>query len=298
MNYKNAGFMILFLSTGFIASSQISTYLKPGETVTKVFDSKSDTTVKPDADRDDIPFIDYRPAIIWTSSKDTIHEYGYIRKNFTDQLLSIWNPPRRLYPASRIYAVSLDGNYYRTLKVSKQNYVFAQRMVKGNMSLYMYRKIPQTSGWIEFVSADANNPGYTNYMIVEENGRRGSWNQYGYYISIVKDTSALIPVQQSTMNSFALDYLSDTPLAQKEAFKFGKKNYNKTRKILLASLMTVGMAGTFFGHNDGRWLFMVGFPLAAIVGIANRPNTLHWDDLVRIVDLHNRELTDKESHLQ
>ncbi|NVO18167.1 MAG: hypothetical protein HXX13_00610 [Bacteroidetes bacterium] len=268
---------------------QVLTNLKPGSSVPSVKDSTISVT-RPDSDRDDLPFLDYKPVLIWTSPTDTVSDYGYIKRNFTDQMLSVWNHPRRLYPASRIYALSLDGNYYRSCNVSPRNYVFLQRMVKGNMNLYMYRKIPQTNGWVEFISSDGINPGYRNFMIVEEKGRRGSWNQFGYYITTEADSSSFIMVQQGSIKSFAKDYLSETPSSKAMALKFGKKNYNQLSKILVATLMTAGMTGAILGKDKYRWIFMMGFPLGLGVAILNRPHSLHWEDMVKIVEMHNREL--------
>jgi hypothetical protein len=296
MHYLTICATIILVLAGNLAESQISTNLKPDKGK-KAGNDTITAPVKPDTDRDDIPFIDYHPAIIWTSEKDTIHNYCYIRKNFTDQLLSVWNPSKRYYPASRIYAISVDGNYYRTVKVSPQNYVFAQQLVKGEINLYIYRKIPQVNGWVEVVSADPNNPGYTNYMVVEEKGMRGSRNLFGYYVSMSKDTSLLIQVQQKKLAEFAKNYLSETPIAFKEAMKYSQKNKNKTTAALVAGMMTFALFESAITGNDFTWIFLVGFPVMAVDALIRRSHTLHWDDMARIVNMHNQELSGKKDSL-
>jgi len=263
MKFSRHFFILLMLTYGLVAVSQNNSVPGAGKLSPVSHDSSSVKTARPDTDRDDIPFIDYHPTIVWTSPNDSLHAIGYMRKNFTDQFISVWNPPGRFYRASRIYAAALNGNYYRAVNVSPRNWVFAQQMVCGNLNLYIYPRIPQTNGWVEFVSADPDHPGYSNNMIVEVEGRRGIWKNYGYYISLQSDSSRLVSVSQRSMNSFATTYLSDTPLAQKEALKYGQKNLNKTRKIFLASLMTAGLAGTIFMATESRWIFMAGFPLGA-----------------------------------
>jgi hypothetical protein len=288
---------LLMMLIHTVAYSQVFTSIKPGSVASSVPDSSNLKILKPDADRDDLLFIDYHPAIIWTTETDTVRNFAYIRRNFTDQLLSVWNPPGRYYPASKIYALSLDGNYYRTVKTSDRNYAFTQQMVKGPMSFYMYRIIPQTNGWIEYSSEDANNAGYTNYMIVEEKGRRGSWQQFEYFLSMAPDSNRLIKVNQGNLSAFAEKNLNDSPKARKEALKYGNQHNSKETKILLAAIMTTGMAGAIFVKNDYRWLFMMGFPLGIVVGLVNRPYTLHWDDMVRIVEMYNYDVQSKKDLL-
>jgi len=139
-------------------NAQIDTPLKPGQIVIPG-DTSEKSISKPDVDRDDIPFIDFKPGIIWLTQYDTVHNHCYIRKNFTDQLLEVWSPPGRFYPASRIYGAEIGGTYYRAVKVSSTDYVFAQKVVGGPMDFYLYRKIPQFEVLVEMKSADINNPG-------------------------------------------------------------------------------------------------------------------------------------------
>ena len=258
--------------------------------------SKEDSTVQkesgkaqvnhPDKDRNDIPFIDYKKAVIWTSRTDTVSDYVYIRKNFTDQMLSVWSHPKRLYPASRVYGVDMEGKRYRAVKVSSQNYVFAEQVVEGRMNLYMYRRIPQMNGWVEFQGYDSIHSGYRNNMIIEQEGMRSKQNYFGYFISIGDDT--LRPVTTNKMRAFADTYLMDTPRAYAKALKYVQNNNNKAAKVAIASLMSVGIIGLTTSHGGGL-IFLLGFPAAALVSYLNRPRYLHWQDMVEIVKMHNEE---------
>ena len=244
---------------------------------------------KPDADRNDIPFIDYKQAVIWNSPTDSICDFAYIRKNFTDQMVSVWNYPKRLYPASRIYAIDLDGKHYRAMKVSEANYVFAEQIVSGEMDLYIYREIPQVNGWIEYVGHDTTGNVYHNNMIIENEKGRSKLDYFGYYISL--NSNSLHPVSQKTIKKFSDNYLVDTPAAKAIALKFTGKSLNKSRKIAVIGLMTIGILGlaSTGGSNGASLIFLAGFPAAALVAFLNRPDTLHWQDMVEIVNTYNQE---------
>ena len=157
--------VLIYVLLPFGASCQIFVgFSKEDSTAQK--ESDKALTKHPDKDRNDIPFIDYKKAVIWTTKSDSVSDYVYIRKNFTDQMLSVWSHPKRLYPASRVYGVDMDGKHYRAVKVSSQNYVFAEQVVAGKMNLYMYRRIPQMNGWVEFQGYDSIHSGYRNNMII------------------------------------------------------------------------------------------------------------------------------------
>ena len=289
-NLKISNKTCLLILFGLIQLQTLHAQENQVTTTKKEPDSVTISAVKPDADRDDIPFIDYQPGVITGSNGDTVQDNLYLRKNFTDQLVSVWSHPRRYYPASRVFSVSVGENYYRTAKVSQDNYVFVQQMVKGKMNLYIYRKIPQTNGWVELVSADPQNPGYRNNMIVEVRGNRGKRQTFGFYISLENDTNRLISIKDTEMEAFATNYLSGTPLAYAEAMKFSNQKVNKTRKQMLFGLMAVSMLGTMFISSDTRWVFLTGFPLAIGVAAINHPNFLGWEDMVRIVKTYNAEV--------
>ena len=284
--------LILLIMIPFISESQIYIGFQSPDSTNIVIDSlnnpASKTSEKPYYDQNDIPFIDYKPAVIWNSPTDSVCDYAYIRRNFTDQLVSVWSHPKRIYPASRIYAIDLDGKHYRAVKVSEQNYVFAEKMVEGEMDLYLYRKIPQLNGWIEFTGHDTEGRPYRNNMIIENSVTKGKQESFGYFFSLGSDT--LKPVSASTLQKFSDAYLNDTPGAKALAAKFTGKNKNKSRKIVIIGLMAVGFIGlATTGESAASLIFLAGFPAAGLVAYLNRPQTLHWDDMVEIVRTYNKE---------
>jgi hypothetical protein len=182
----------------------------------------------------------------------------------------------------------MGGKQYRAVKTSNQNYVFAEHLIAGKMDLYIYRQIPQVNGWVEFVGHDTLNRGYHNNMIIERHEIRGKQNYFGYFISTGDDS--LRAVSASKMKIFADTYLKDTPKAKALAMTFASTSYTKTNKITVIGLMTVGFLGlAMTGGGAASWIFLAGFPAAGIVAYLNRPHTLHWEDMVEIVNTYNRE---------
>jgi hypothetical protein len=285
-------FLIYFFIINGFTFTHAQVITRRGETE-KVSNDSVRHAPKPDADRDDIPFLEYKPATIWMKTDETVNDYAYIRKNFTDQLISVWNHPRRYYPASMTYAISVDGNYYRSGKVSKDNYVFAQQMVKGNLNLYLYRIIPQTNGWVEMVSSDKNHPGYRNNMIIEVKGMRGSWKRFGYFVTQGADTLKLTKVDVGKMKEFAATYLEDTPQSKAIALKYTKNSQTKVARIAVFGIMAAAITGTIMADDNNKYFFLATIPLAAVVAIVFKSKNLHWEDMVNIAETHNRELKEK-----
>jgi hypothetical protein len=242
----------------------------------------------PDPDKSDYPFIDYKPAVIWNTPEDTVCDYAYIQRNFTDQMISVWNHPKRHYPASRVYALSMEGKYYRSAKVSERNYVFAEKAESGPMNLYLYRKIPQMNGWVEFYEQDTLHQGYTNFMIVDAEASRGKREYFGYFYDT--GDGILKPVSARTLRKFADSLLTATPKAYALAMKYAENNVNKSRKIAVIGLMGMGFIGlALTGKSTASWIFLAGFPAGALVAFLNRPHTLHWQDMVQIIETYNKE---------
>jgi hypothetical protein len=283
------------LTFPFLSECQIYIgFSEPDSTIVKDSSNVASgkTIAKPDADQGDNPFIDYKPAVIWNTPTDSIHDYCYIRRNFTDQMVSVWNHPNRLYPASHIYALEMDGKYYRTARTSPENYVFAERVVSGQMNLYLYRKIPQYEGWVEFVVHDSLQSGYRNNMIIENENSKGKRENFGYFIS--KSDNVLVAVSASKMKMFADTFLVNTPQAYAKAMKFANQKMTKSKKIAVISLMSLGIIGlAATGGTAASYIFLAGFPAAAFVAFANKPHTLHWQDMVEIVDTYNLEMSEK-----
>jgi len=290
----NRKLFVLILLSAFPFLSECQIYIgfnKPDSTTVSkdsIIVSEVNTSVKPDAGQSDVPFIDYKPAVIWNSPTDSYKDYAYIRRNFTDQLVSVWNYPKRLYPASHIYAIDMDGKHYRAVKVSEQNYVFAEKMIEGEMDLYLFRKIPQVNGWIEVVGQDSAGKVYHNNMIVENKTTSGKQEYFGYFFSKGSDT--LKPVSNATIKLFAETYLTNTPKAYSIANKFSSNSFNKSTKAAVIGLMSVGIIGlALTGGGGATWIFLAGFPAAALVAFLNRPQTLHWEDMMEIVSMYNEE---------
>ncbi len=289
---KSWNCLLLLFLTPIFSQSQIFIGFPSSDSIEVSKESKGATlnaNAQPDTDRNDIPFIDYKQAVIWNTPTDSVCDYAYIRKNFTDQMVSVWNNPKHLYPASRVYSVVIDDKFYRAVRVSEANYVFAEKIVSGEMDLYIYRKIPQFNGWIEYVGQDANGNVYHNNMIIENENGRSKKDYFSYFISLNSDT--LHPVSATTLNTFSDTYLIDTPEAKALATRFTGKNWNKSRKIAVVGLMTVGILGLAAtgGSGGASLIFMLGFPAAALVAYLNRPQTLTWQDMVEIVQTYNRE---------
>jgi hypothetical protein len=286
-------FFLLFAFPVISVSQIYVGFSTPDSTSIRV-DSLNSTVINatflPDGERNDDPFIDYKPAVIWNTPKDSLSDYACIRRNYTDQLVSVWKYPQRIYPASRIYAVDIDMKHFRAAKVAEQNYVFAEKVVDGNMVLYLYRKIPQLDGVIELTGNDTTGKLYRNNMIIENQVSKGKNESFGYFFSIGSDS--LKPVSASTLKKFSDTYLNDTPHTKALADKFVVKKMDKSKKIVVAGLMVVGIVGlAATGGGAASWIFLAGFPAAAIVALSNRPHTLHWEDMIEIVKSYNKEIS-------
>ena len=287
--YRSIYLLLLIVLLPILSVSQILIGFNSPDSSAAKSDTPKSTSV-PDATQTDIPFIDYKLAVIWNTPTDSVCDYAYIRRNFTDQLISIWSNPRRLYPASRIYAVDMDGKHYRAVRVSAQNYVFAEKIVDGEMDLYLYQIIPQLNGWVEFVGKDFTGQVYHNNMIYDNRVTKGKQQKYGYFFTIGNDS--LKPLSASSLQKFSDAYLFSTPAAKAIAEKFTCKNQNTSRKAAVIGLMTVGFVGlALTGEGGASLIFLAGFPAAAAVAFLNRPHTLHWEDMVEIVSTYNREIS-------
>jgi hypothetical protein len=65
---------------------------------------------------------------------------------------------------------------------------------------------------------------------------------------------------------------------------------NRNKKFAVISLMVVGFIGlASTGSSNASWIFLAGFPAAALVAYTNKPHTLHWQDMADIVNLYNTE---------
>lgn len=177
----------------------------------------------------DAPFVDYYPATIFLSLDDSLEEAAYLRENFTDQFISVWENPSRIYPASMIYGFRQNGKYYRSSSFDARNHVFGELIVKGKMNLYYTRKLPQEGGIIEFISTDPKNSSYRNFMIVTYGDRVRYANDYYFFVTLESDSTKAIPVHN--LKEFADNHLTNSPEAYKMMMKFTKKRSTASRII-------------------------------------------------------------------
>ncbi|HNX43891.1 MAG TPA: hypothetical protein PLJ84_00645 [Bacteroidales bacterium] len=278
-------FLFSFIFLQIAVQAQINTRVKSTkdqDSLARTNSITDTTSFTPESRNPDNPFIDYKPAVIYLTSSDSIEDHAYIRQNFTDQMVSVWSKPNRLYPASKIYGLRMDGKLFRAVRKSAYECVFAERAVHGPMSLYIYTRIPQSSGWVECYSAG----GYTNNMIVENKVTRNK-NSYGYFVSLYPDTNNFIAADD--INKFAESYLKDMPETYKQASPFLKIKRYKAQKQILTLAMLVGVGGVAFIDSNMKWLFLAGFPVAAILTFINRSHIPDWKDMVAIVNSYNRE---------
>jgi len=175
----------------------------------------------------DTPFIDYSPATIFLSHDDSLKEAAYLRENFTDQFISVWENPSRIYPASLIYGFRQNGKYYRSCSFDGRNHIFGEMIVKGKMNLYYTRKLPQEGGIVEFISSDPKNSSYRNFMIVTYGDRVRYANDYYFFVTLESDSTMAIPVKN--FKDFADNHLANSPEAYKMMMKFAKKRSTASR---------------------------------------------------------------------
>jgi hypothetical protein len=213
-----------------------STIQQPQESKQKGRNNKEQ--IRPEPELTSPSFLDYKKAVIYQTPDAIVSDFAYLRRNFTDQFISVWQNPGRIYPASRIFAFTLEGKYYRSCCYDAKNYVFGEQIVKGKMNLYYCRKLPQDAGLIEFVSSDPGNQAYRNNMIVIDENRPRFENDFYYFVSLSYDSLNPIPVKDFKV--FADQYLKNSPDAYQMMLQYGKKK-TLFQKILMPAI--VGVVG-------------------------------------------------------
>lgn len=198
---------------------------------------KNNVKVVPAPDLSDPAFIDYLPATLYLTSDDSINSNAFIRQNFTDQFVSLWEHPGRVYPASRVFAFRQKGKYFRACRMDARNSVFGELAVKGRMNLYYTRRLPQEAGLVEFVTTDPNSGGYRNFMIVQYQDRKRFEADYYYFITLEDDSLQCIPVNDYA--EFAGRYLKDTPDAYKMMMEFAVRRGGVAKVV--APLIAAGV---------------------------------------------------------
>ncbi|MHC1776841.1 MAG: hypothetical protein AB9834_15670 [Lentimicrobium sp.] len=243
----------------------------------------------PPVDLSEPAFIDYTEATIFMSPGDSLIEHAYLRRNFTDQFVSVWQNPGRIYPASMIYGISQDGKYYRTCKFDSRNAVFGEQIVKGKMSLYYCRKLPQEAGLVEFISVDPGNPGYRNFMIMEYRDKARYMNDYYYFVTLEGDS--LHPVLVVDFAQFANDYLRNSPEACNLLMAYGKKKSKLQRVIAPVIVGLVCVAVVSAGSIEKGILIssvlIAGGGIYYLVKLRKKPSRPQPADMAKIIEVYN-----------
>jgi hypothetical protein len=239
----------------------------------------------------DTPFIDYSPATIFLSPDDSLKEAAHLRENFTDQFISVWENPSRIYPASLIYGFKQNGKYYRSCSFDGRNHVFGEMIVKGKINLYYTRKLPQEAGIIEFVSSDPKNSSYRNFMIVTYDDRVRYSNDFYYFVTLESDSTMAIPVQN--FKDFADYHLADSPEAYEMMMKFTKKRSTASR--ILPPIIVMATIAAVIAAPSVETGLLISSPVIA-GGIAyyfiSKSKGLlspDPDDMARIISQYNHQ---------
>jgi hypothetical protein len=260
-------------------------------------ESRKEKRHKKDRNKDPLPpvdlsepaFIDYTEATIYMSPDDSLSEHAYLRRNFTDQFVSVWQNPGRIYPASMIYGISLDGKYYRTCRFDSRNAVFGEQIVKGKMNLFYCRKLPQEAGLLEFISVDPGKPAYRNFMILEYRDKARYMNDYYYFVTLESDSLNPIPVVD--FSQFANDYLKNSPEAYKQMIAYDKKKSKLQRVIapVIAGLVCVALvsAGSIEKGILISSVFIAGGGIYYLVKHREKPSRPHPENMAGIIALYN-----------
>jgi hypothetical protein len=285
---------IILLTVLFIG---ISFFAYPQNTTSSKKDSLKDTIhkIKIDPDLHKIPFDDCKKTNVFIRSDSVVQEITYLRRNFTDQFLEIC-ATSQLIPASRIYGFSLDNKFYRSAHTHDYCYVFAERIVKGNTSLYYCRNIPMENGLIEYVSSDSKNPGYTNKMIVEEETPKRYANDFSYFITPKIDTTKMIYVTNKNIGEIAKTYFSDCKPAYNDAINYSQKK-STAQKITLP-IAFVGLSYLWIINKNPYYkstniktailsVSMVSIVTYMYCRIKAKNRYLHPNDMIRIITKYN-----------
>lgn len=192
-------------------------------------------------DLSDPPFINYLPSTLFITHYDSTSVSATIRRNFTDQFISVWDEPGRIYPSSKIFGITQQGKYYRSCKIDPRNSIFGELIVKGKINLYFARKLPQEAGLIEMISTDPKNTGYRNFMIMEYEDKARFESDFYFFITLENDSLRSIPINDYA--EVAELYLKEVPEAYNLMLGFAKKRKSATRIVapLMASALIVAV---------------------------------------------------------
>ncbi|MEI6765129.1 MAG: hypothetical protein WCM76_05765 [Bacteroidota bacterium] len=231
-------------------------------------------------------------------TKDTLWTGDvFLMKNFTDQLLQICST-NSVLPASSIWGYRRNGKYYRSATPFGNIHVFAERIVKGELSLYYCRALPSDYDELRVIAKDPNHPDYHNTMI-DESAFSGRYkNDYYYFISPASDSSQMIPVTNKNIDSVAEKYLKNSPTAYNDALNFDQK---KKAKIAGRVLLPVGLASYTISllnlagpgmviinlTNPFFYIGVISLGVYAYLRITYKERYLHPNDMIRIISNYN-----------
>ncbi len=292
---KRAILILMFIVFHCLLMGQVSE--SPVSKSDSLKEVRKDRRHKKDREKEPLPpvdlsepaFVDYTKSTIYMSPYDSLGEHSYIRRNFTDQFVSVWQNPGRIYPASMIFGISQGGKYYRSCKFDSRNAVFGEQIVKGKMSLYYCRKLPQEAGLLEFISVDPGNSGYRNFMIMEYRDKARYMNDYYYFVTLEGDSLNPIPVNDFAQ--FANDYLKNSPEAYSLIMKYDKKKSKLQRVIapVIAGLVCVALvsAGSIEKGILISSVFIAGGGIYYLVKFKKKPSRPQPSNMAEIIELYN-----------
>jgi hypothetical protein len=241
---------------------------------------------------------DCKSARIFINNKTIVNEMTYLKRNFTDQLLIVC-PSRKLYPASRVWGFNQGNKYYRSGHTFDRNFVFAERVIQGKLSLFYCRNIPNHIGEYEVISKDPEVPDYTNRMIIQDPNDMRFKDDFSYFISPASDSSDITWVNNNNIGDIADTYLKSNPVSYKDAMQYVKKNRTLEKLTLIAGV-TCYFLGCysyqtrridFFNYRSPFLYFSLGSIASYIyIRVKNKHRYLSPNNMIRIVAEFNGQV--------
>ena len=263
-------------------------------------DTPPDTVkyVNPNPDLYKDEFIICRPAKVFINYKIASNEMVSLRRNFTDQILQTCPGPK-FYPASRIWGFNQDNKYYRSGNTFDKNYVFAERVVTGKLSLFYCRNVPNNIGEIELRGTDSDGEPYRNRMIIEDVNTKRYQNDFSYFLSPLMDSTQMILVNNSNIGDVAKKYLRDSRPAYQDAMQYTKKN-RIWEKIIFVSGVTFYIV-SFMDKSSGRYnpinyknpffyLSLASIGTYIYIRVKNKHRYLSPNNMIRIISKYNGQV--------
>jgi hypothetical protein len=280
-----------FVFSVFILSLQLCVYSQNNN------DTIRDTVrfINPNPDLFREEFIICKPAKVFLFYDTPAKEMVYLRRNFTDQFLQVCDS-RKILPASNIWGFNLDNKYFRSGHTFNRNYVFAERIATGKMSLFYCRNMPNTFGEIELMSTDPKHPDYTNRMIIEDPDSKRYKNDFSYFISPWADSAKMILVNNKNVGDVAKQYLKDSPEAYKDAMHYVQRNrlwegITLTTAVTAYAISLLNFGGTgltpFNYENPLLYVSLASLGTYIYLRVKGKNRYLSPNDMIRIISKYN-----------